>query len=139
MASIRQILAWVCVLVMGTTTTMMVHSFSWTSSLYPATKSRFVAAAGTSAPYIIVAMKAAAVNPDDLQDQARKLREEIDSFEKERYKIFETNDLDKYLICIENFNNNFKLIEHNILKEIYLDLGLSLTEGTNESEAIDLQ
>ena len=64
---------------------------------------------------------------------------EIDSFEKERYKIFETNDLDKYLICIENFNNNFKLIEHNILKEIYLDLGLSLTEGTNESEAIDLQ
>ena len=84
MASIRQILAWVCVLVMGTTTTMMVHSFSWTSSLYPATKSRFVAAAGTSAPYIIVAMKAAAVNPDDLQDQARKLREEIDSFEKAR-------------------------------------------------------
>jgi len=67
---------------------------------------------------------------------------EFEVFDKERYKLFESIDLvdlEKYLICIENFNLNFKITEQTILKEIFSNLGLNSVDDKNEDLSIDLQ
>jgi len=46
------------------------------------------------------------------------------SFDKERSSLFNTNDLDKYINCVEVFNHNMKEKEQNILKEVTSELSI---------------
>ena len=46
------------------------------------------------------------------------------SFDKERSSLFNTNDLDQYINCVEVFNLNMKEKEQNILKEVTSELSM---------------